>query len=125
MNENLTPNEPNQPEVDALLQAAAAALPADVRAALEESIARARRVHTDQRRVDVVTIEIMGVDTHYRAGAQACSYVGDNAPENVAKTYKMVADMHEKAKAAVKKMGSKKARLFNELRELWPLVQPL
>ncbi len=44
----------------ALLQAAAAALPADVRAALEESIARARRVHTDQRRVDVVTTVVPG-----------------------------------------------------------------
>ena len=44
----------------ALLQAAADALPADLRAALEESIARARKVHADQRRVDVVTTVIPG-----------------------------------------------------------------
>ncbi len=44
----------------ALLQAAAEALPADLRAALEESIARARIVHTDQRRVDVMTTVVPG-----------------------------------------------------------------
>jgi histidinol dehydrogenase len=43
-----------------LLQAAADALPADLRAALEESIARARKVHADQRRVDVITTVIPG-----------------------------------------------------------------
>ena len=44
----------------ALLQAAADALPDDVRAALLESIARARRVHADQRRVDVITTVVPG-----------------------------------------------------------------
>ncbi len=44
----------------ALLQAAAEALPADLHAALEESIARARIVHTDQRRVDVMTTVVPG-----------------------------------------------------------------
>jgi histidinol dehydrogenase len=44
----------------ALLQAAANALPAELRAALEESIARARRVHEDQRRVDVMTTVVPG-----------------------------------------------------------------
>lgn len=44
----------------ALLQAAAEALPANLRAALEESIARARIVHTDQRRVDVMTTVVPG-----------------------------------------------------------------
>ena len=44
----------------ALLQAAAEALPADLRAALEESITRARAVHTDQRRVDVMTTVVPG-----------------------------------------------------------------
>jgi len=43
-----------------LLQAAADALPADLRAALEESIARARKVHADQRRVDMITTVIPG-----------------------------------------------------------------
>jgi histidinol dehydrogenase len=44
----------------ALLQAAAESLPTDLRAALEESIARARAVHTDQRRVDVITTVVPG-----------------------------------------------------------------
>jgi Xaa-Pro aminopeptidase len=50
-----------------------------------------------------VTVEIIGVDTHYRAGAQACLYVGDDAPpKNVAEAYGLVVKMNEKAKAAVK-----------------------
>jgi len=44
----------------ALIQASADALPADLRAALEESIARARAVHSDQRRVDVMTTVVPG-----------------------------------------------------------------
>jgi Xaa-Pro dipeptidase len=51
---------------------------------------------------DIVTVEIMGVDNHYRAGAQACIYVGDEPPKQVADSYKLVTDMHAKAKAAVK-----------------------
>jgi Xaa-Pro dipeptidase len=51
---------------------------------------------------DLVTVEIMGVDNHYRVGAQACAFVGDKAPQHIADAYKMVADMHEKAKATVK-----------------------
>ena len=42
------------------LQQAADALEPAVRAALEESIARARKVHTDQRRVDVATVVVPG-----------------------------------------------------------------
>jgi Xaa-Pro aminopeptidase len=51
---------------------------------------------------DIVTVEIMGVDNHYRAGAQACIYVGDQPPKQVADAYKLVTDMHAKAKHAVK-----------------------
>ncbi len=43
-----------------LLQQAADALDPTVRAALGESIARARRVHADQRRVDVATVVVPG-----------------------------------------------------------------
>lgn len=42
------------------LEAAAAGLEPAVRAALLESIARARRVHADQRRVDVTTVVVPG-----------------------------------------------------------------
>jgi len=51
---------------------------------------------------DLVTVEIMGVDNHYRAGAQACRYVGDDAPAHIADAYKMVVDMHDRARDAVK-----------------------
>ena len=51
---------------------------------------------------DIVTVEIMGVDNHYRAGAQACIYVGREPPKEVADAYKLVTDMHDKAKRAVK-----------------------
>jgi histidinol dehydrogenase len=44
----------------ATLRGALAALAADVRAALETSIERARRVHADQRRTDVVTRVVPG-----------------------------------------------------------------
>jgi histidinol dehydrogenase len=43
-----------------VLAGAAAALDPDVRAALDESIRRARLVHTDQRRVDVSTVVVPG-----------------------------------------------------------------
>lgn len=42
------------------LTAALESCPADLRAALEESIARARRVHADQRRTDVTTSVVPG-----------------------------------------------------------------
>ena len=52
---------------------------------------------------DIVTVEIMGVDTHYRAGAQACIYVGEgHPPQTVTDAYKLVVDMHLHAKQAVK-----------------------
>jgi Xaa-Pro dipeptidase len=56
----------------------------------------------DIRRGDVVTIEIMGVDTHYRAGTQACRFVGDEVPAEVAAAYGLVAEMHRRAQAAVR-----------------------
>lgn len=55
------------------------------------------------RKHDLVTVEIMGVDTHYRAGAQACLYVGDDPPpHDVAEAYKLVVAMNQKAKQAVR-----------------------
>jgi Xaa-Pro dipeptidase len=53
-------------------------------------------------RGDLVTVEIMGVDNHYRAGAQACRYVGEDPPQNIVDAYKLVTDMHQAAKEAVK-----------------------
>lgn len=52
---------------------------------------------------DIVTVEIMGVDNQYRAGSQACIYIGDDAPpKNVVDAYKLVTEMQTKAKEAVK-----------------------
>jgi Xaa-Pro dipeptidase len=51
---------------------------------------------------DIVTVEIMGIDNHYRAGAQACIYVGGEPPGQITDAYKLVTDMHAKARHAVK-----------------------
>ena len=51
---------------------------------------------------DITTIEVMGVDNHYKAGAQACVYVGDDPPKNIVEAYNLIVEMHLKAKAAVK-----------------------
>lgn len=53
-------------------------------------------------RNDFVTVEIMGVDNHYRAGAQACAFVGDELPAEVSDAYEMVVAMHDAARAAVR-----------------------
>jgi Xaa-Pro dipeptidase len=51
---------------------------------------------------DVVTVEVWGVDNHYKAGAQASIYVGDEPPESFVRAYDLVARMHAMAKEAVK-----------------------
>jgi Xaa-Pro dipeptidase len=51
---------------------------------------------------DLVTVEIMGVDNHYRVGSQACAFVGSKPPQKVADAYQLVVDMHASAKAAVR-----------------------
>jgi Xaa-Pro aminopeptidase len=51
---------------------------------------------------DLVTIEVMGVNNHYRAGVQACVYVGNQAPDNITDAYDLVIRMHSQAKRAVK-----------------------
>ncbi len=55
------------------------------------------------RKGDIVTVEIMGVDTHYRAGSQACIYVGDGSPpQQIVDAYNLVTSMQGKAKRAVR-----------------------
>ena len=53
-------------------------------------------------RGDIVTIEVWGVDNHYKAGAQASIHVGDEPPAAVVDAYKLNADMYAKAVAAVR-----------------------
>ncbi len=54
------------------------------------------------RKGDIVTVEIWGVDNHYKAGAQGSVYVGDDPPQNILDAYDLVTGMHRKAKQAVK-----------------------
>lgn len=55
---------------------------------------------------DVVTIEIMGVDKHYRTGVQTCTYVGDTPPAEIIRAHEMVVAMHAAARAAVRPGGT-------------------
>jgi Xaa-Pro aminopeptidase len=61
---------------------------------------------------DIVTVEIWGVDNHYKAGAQGSIYVGDTPPEKIARTFDMVTEMFSKAKDAVKS-GAAAGDVFN------------
>lgn len=54
------------------------------------------------RRGDIVTLEIWGVDNHYKAGAQASIYIGNEPPATVAAAYDLNARMHREAVAAVR-----------------------
>ena len=54
------------------------------------------------RNGDIVTIEVWGVDNHYKAGAQASIYVGSNPPPNIMAAYNLNAQMHMAAQKAVK-----------------------
>ena len=46
---------------------------------------------------DIVTIEVWGVDNHYKAGAQASIYVGDNPPAAIVEAYDLNARMQQEA----------------------------
>ena len=37
---------------------------------------------------DIVTIEVWGVDNHYKAGAQASIYVGSHPPDALVQAYR-------------------------------------
>ena len=51
---------------------------------------------------DIVTLEVWGVDNHYKAGAQASIYIGDDPPANIVAAYDLNVEMHAKAQKAVK-----------------------
>jgi Xaa-Pro dipeptidase len=54
------------------------------------------------RNGDIATIEVWGVDNHYKAGAQASVYVGSSPPPAIVEAYDLVARMHSSAKEAVR-----------------------
>ena len=51
---------------------------------------------------DVVTIEVWGVDNHYKAAAQGSIYVGNDPPATLIESYNLASAMHVKASKAVK-----------------------
>lgn len=61
---------------------------------------------------DIVTVEVWGVDNHYKAGAQASIYVGDNPPAALIEAYDLNARMHQAACKAVK-AGATAGDVFN------------
>jgi Xaa-Pro aminopeptidase len=64
------------------------------------------------RKGDLVTIEVGGVYQMYRVNAQGTIYVGENPPEIIVKTYKMISDMYKGARDAVKP-GAKAGEVYD------------
>jgi Xaa-Pro dipeptidase len=54
------------------------------------------------KRDDIVTVEVWGVDNHYKAGTQTSVYVGDDPRAETVAAYDLTAKMHASAKNAVK-----------------------
>jgi len=61
---------------------------------------------------DLVTVEVWGVDNHYKAGAQASIYIGSNPPSNIIAAYDLNAKMHAAAQNAVK-AGARASDIFD------------
>ncbi len=64
------------------------------------------------RRGDLVTIELGSVYHMYRVNAQGTVYVGDSPPEVIVNTYKMVSEMYQGARDAVKP-GAKAGDIYD------------
>ncbi len=61
---------------------------------------------------DLATIEVWGVDNHYKAGAQGSVYIGRSAPAAVVDAYNLNVQMHQEA-AKVVKAGVTAAAVFS------------
>jgi len=61
---------------------------------------------------DIVTIEVWGVDNHYKAGAQASIFVGSKPPAEIVKAYNLNVAMHANAVKAIK-AGATAGEVFN------------
>jgi Xaa-Pro dipeptidase len=55
---------------------------------------------------DIVTVEVWGVDNHYKAGAQGSIYVGNDPPAAIVDAYNLNATMYANARKAVKAGGT-------------------
>jgi Xaa-Pro aminopeptidase len=51
---------------------------------------------------DIATVEVWGVDNHYKAGAQGSIYIGSHPPREIVEAYDLVARMHANATNAVR-----------------------
>jgi Xaa-Pro dipeptidase len=51
---------------------------------------------------DIVTVEVWGVDNHYKAGAQGSVYVGKDPPAEIVKAYDLNSRMHASAVSTVR-----------------------
>jgi Xaa-Pro dipeptidase len=51
---------------------------------------------------DIVTVEVWGVDNHYKAGAQASIYVGKDPPAEIVEAYDLNSRMHASAVRTVR-----------------------
>lgn len=67
---------------------------------------------------DIVTIEVWGVDNHYKTGVQASIYVGREPPAEIVNAYNLNAAMHANATKAVK-AGATAGDVFNAVNEIY------
>ena len=67
---------------------------------------------------DIVTIEVWGVDNHYKAGAQGSIYIGQNPPAEIIKTYDLNAAMHANAVKAIKS-GKTAGDIFDAVNKVY------
>jgi Xaa-Pro dipeptidase len=67
---------------------------------------------------DIVTIEVWGVDNHYKTGAQASIYVGGDPPADIVNAYNLNAAMHANATKAIR-AGVKAGDVFNAVNDIY------
>ena len=67
---------------------------------------------------DLVTIEVWGVDNHYKAGAQASIYIGKDPPAGIVEAYDLNAAMHASAVKAVK-AGATAGNVFDAVNRVY------
>ncbi len=67
---------------------------------------------------DLVTIEVAGVYNVYRVTCQGTIYVGDSPPASIADTYRMVTDMYQAARDAIKP-GAKAGDVYDAANKVY------
>jgi Xaa-Pro dipeptidase len=67
---------------------------------------------------DLVTVEVWGVDNHYKAGAQASIYIGKDPPAEIVQAYDLNAAMHASAVKAVKS-GTTAGSVFDAVNRVY------